>query len=150
MKSNLNINPTVLSLEASNIIHVTYIIKPKQKVLTVASGRHYSTSNSEPESFDLPLVPILTIDNLDNKDCITSYRKILKDKGGIYSFINTYFYSNSQWFNTQANVKQNSHLKASLDPWFITGFVDAEATFSSSVIKNSESRTGWRVLVAFS
>lgn len=62
---------------------------PKQKVWTIASRRHYSTSNSYPQSSDLPPVPILTVDNLDNKDCITSYRRLLKDKGGIYSFINT-------------------------------------------------------------
>lgn len=129
MKSNLNINPTVLTLEASNIINVTYIIKPKQKFLAIASGRHYSTSNSNSQSFDLPLVPILTIDNLDNKDCITSYRKLLKDKGGIYSFINTengnqyigsakdfYLRLNEHLANKKSNVAlQKAFVKYGLD-----------------------------------
>ena len=72
-----------------NIIHVAYIIKPKQKIWRVTSRNHYSTSKSNPPSFDLYPVPILIIDDLDNKDCITSYRKWLKGKAGIYSFINT-------------------------------------------------------------
>jgi len=46
-------NPTVLTLETSNITHVAYIIKYKQKVWRVASRIHYSTSNSNPPSFDL-------------------------------------------------------------------------------------------------
>jgi len=46
-------NPTVLILKTSNITHVAYIIKYKQKVWRVARRRHYSTSNSNPLSFDL-------------------------------------------------------------------------------------------------
>ena len=60
------------------------------KVGTKASNRYYSTSNSDlqSQSSDLPL-PVLTINNLNDKDSIKSYRILLKDKGGIYSFINT-------------------------------------------------------------
>ena len=58
------------------------------KVGTKASDRYYSTSNSDLQSSDLPL-PVLTINNLNDKDSIKSYRILLKDKGGIYSFINT-------------------------------------------------------------
>lgn len=55
----------------------------------VASYRYYSTSKSERQSSDLPPLPVLTINNLNNKDCIAkSSRILLKDKGGIYSFIN--------------------------------------------------------------
>ena len=45
-------------------------------------------TNSDLQPSDLPL-PVLTINNLNDKDSIKSYRILLKDKGGIYSFINT-------------------------------------------------------------
>ncbi len=61
----------------------------RKKVCTVISCRYYSTSNSDssPSSNLLP-VPIFTINNLDNEDCIKSNIRLLKGKGGIYSFIN--------------------------------------------------------------
>jgi|SRR6186713_999983 len=60
----------------------------KQNVRSVFSRRNYSTSHSaDSGACNLPL-PVLTISNLNNKDCIKSYRRLLKDKGGIYSFIN--------------------------------------------------------------
>lgn len=73
----------------SNLVHIGYITAPKRKVCTVASRRLYSKKSSYSQSSDLPPVPILTINNLNNAYCIKSYRRLLKDKGGIYSFINT-------------------------------------------------------------
>jgi hypothetical protein len=32
-----------------------------------------------------------------------------------------------------------------LNPWFITGFVDAEGSFQISIVKNKELKIGWRV-----
>lgn len=49
------------------------------KVDTKASDRYYSTSNSDLQSSDLPL-PVLTINNLKDKDSIKSYRILLKTK----------------------------------------------------------------------
>jgi group I intron endonuclease len=46
---------------------------------------NYSTSN--PSSLDTP-TPIFTINNLQDKDNVLSNRKLLLNKGGIYSFIN--------------------------------------------------------------
>lgn len=37
----------------------------------------------------------------------------------------------------------------SLNPWFITGFVDAEGTFVIKVSKSPRSRAGWRVEAIF-
>lgn len=111
MKSYLNRGFTVLTLEANNLVHAGYIMAPEQKVWTIANRKHYFTSNSDPQSSDLPPVPILTLDNLDNKDCITSYRRLLKDKGGIYSFINT---ENSNQYIGSAKdfyLRLNEHLK---------------------------------------
>lgn len=50
------------------------------------SCRYYSTSNSDSKLCDL-FFPLLTINNLNNKVSIKSNRNLLKDKGGIYSFI---------------------------------------------------------------
>lgn len=89
MESNLNTDPTVLTFKASNVVYVAHVSKAKQRFGVAASRRHYSTSNSDSQSSNLPPVPIIIVDNLDNKDSILSYRKLLKDKGGIYYFINT-------------------------------------------------------------
>lgn len=59
----------------------------KSKVRSIFSSRYYSTSGSDSNLSDLP-VPVLTLNNLNNLNFIESYRKLLKDKGGIYSFIN--------------------------------------------------------------
>lgn len=36
-----------------------------------------------------------------------------------------------------------------LNPWFVTGFVDAEGCFLVSIVKNDELRTGWEVIARF-
>ena len=140
--------PTIITLEASYLIPISYFyVIPRQKVPMIINRRYHTTSNSDPQSFDLPPVPILTFNNLNNEDCIKSYRKILKNKGGIYSFINTV---KSQSRDLLPEMKHNSNLEASLVPWFITEFVDAEGSFSTSIVKNLSSCTGWRILIAFS
>ena len=85
-------NSTVISLGANYLVHTGYlytISRLKKNFCTVASYRYYSTSNSDSQSSDLPPVPIFTINNINNEDCIKSSRILLKNKGGIYSFINT-------------------------------------------------------------
>jgi|SRR2546423_1919617 len=83
-------SPAVLTLGASYLVQTGSIYTiPKQKVCTVAKCRYYSTSSPDSQSSHLPPVPILTFNNLNNEDCIKSHRILLKDKGGIYSFINT-------------------------------------------------------------
>ena len=62
----------------------------------------------------------------------------------------TFYYSNSQTSDLMANIKHNSNSKVSLTPWFITGFADAEGTFTASIVKNSKNRLGLTTLVAFS
>lgn len=138
----------MLTLEVSNITHVAYITKPKQKVWTVASRRHYSTSNSNPPSFDLYPVPILILDDLDNKDCITSYRELLKGKAGIYSFINTengnqyigsvkdfYLRLNEHLNNKKSNVAlQKSFVKYGLDKFHF--YIYEHFTYQSKIISS--------------
>ena len=74
--------------------------------------RYYSTSNShsQPYGYNVRPQPILTLD-LDNKGSIKSFESILKDKGGIYSIVNTinekrYIGSAKDFF-----IRLNHHLK---------------------------------------
>jgi group I intron endonuclease len=83
-------NSAITTLGTNQVVRTGYLYTiSRLKVCTVSSNRYYSTSKSDSQSSDLPPVPILTINNLNNKDCIKSFRLLLKDKGGIYSFINT-------------------------------------------------------------
>ena len=56
------------------------------------------------------LIPILTLNKLDNKDYINSFKETLKGKGGIYSFINTI--DNKQYIGSAKNlyIRFNEHL----------------------------------------
>ena len=123
-------NSAVTTLGANYLVHTGYLNTiSRLKVCTVASYRYYSTSKSDSQSSDLPPVPILTINNLDNKDCIKSSRILLKDKGGIYSFINTvngnqyigsakdfYLRLNEHLGNKKSNIAlQNAFAKYGLD-----------------------------------
>ena len=54
-------------------------------MLSINWCRNYSTL--KPSNLDTP-TPILTISNLQDKDNVLSNRKLLSNKGGIYSFIN--------------------------------------------------------------
>ncbi len=112
MKSYINKNSIVTTLGANYLVHTSYLNTiSRLKVCTVASYRYYSTSKSDSQSSDLPPVPILTINNLDNKDCIKSSRILLKDKGGIYSFINTI--NGNQYIGSAKDfyLRLNEHLE---------------------------------------
>ena len=88
MESDVNSNFSVTTLGINPLINTRYPYKMSRlKSCTVASFRYYSSSKSDTQSSDLLPVPVLTIKNL-NKDSIKSYRILLKDKRGIYSFVN--------------------------------------------------------------
>jgi hypothetical protein len=48
-------------------------------------------------------------------------------------------------YSTQSNFSVLSSNNISLNPWFITGFADAEASFIISITKSSTNRSGWSV-----
>ena len=86
------------------------------------SRRYYSTSCRSLASKSLP-TPIKVLDKLHNKETVASYRIILKNKGGIYSFINTI--NNKQYIGSAkdfylrlnehiSNRKSNSALQSAL------------------------------------
>lgn len=101
---------------------------PKWKVRSIFSYRYYSTSSSDSDLSNLP-VPVLTLNNLNNPDFIESNRKLLKGKGGIYSFINMengnqyigsakdfYLRLNEHLKNKKSNIAlQNAFIKYGLD-----------------------------------
>lgn len=68
--------------------YVPYISNRKRYNLltTLITKRNYSTSS--PSSTNLPL-PIKIFSDLHDNDKILSYSKILRNKAGIYSFVNT-------------------------------------------------------------
>lgn len=66
-------------------------ILSKRSNIEVSSKRYYSTnSNNKDDNYNLGLtpIPILNFKVLNNIDVVTSYKEMLKNKGGIYSFIN--------------------------------------------------------------
>lgn len=76
----------------NNQFKSTYVTNPFLTFQTkqMIFKRYYSYSNSDSEPLsELTPVSILTLSGLNNKDTIKSYRGILKNKGGIYSFKNT-------------------------------------------------------------
>lgn len=78
---NLYENIRFLKLKNNNKIIKKIFLN---KSIFVKNGcRYYSTSSSQ-----LP-IPINIFNNLDNKDSILLCRELLKNKGGIYSFVNT-------------------------------------------------------------
>ena len=103
-------NSTVITLRVNHLVRYPYRISIL-KVCTLASYRSYSTSKSDTQSSDLPPVPILTINNLNNKDYINSIRILLKDKGGIYSFIN--IVNGNQYIGSAKDLylRLNKHLE---------------------------------------
>ena len=59
-------------------------------------------------------------------------------------------YSSFIWKQPQEALMKNNEQLAPLDPWFVTGFADAEGSFSVSIYKNAQFKVGWRVLLIFS
>lgn len=55
----------------------------------------------------------------------------------------------SHTLTLQSPVANSSKLFSLLKPWFITGFVDAEGSFTVSVLRSSSVRTGWQVGARF-
>ena len=54
--------------------------------------------------------------------------------------------NNKRLFSTLSNNVHNyntSLVSSSLNPWFITGFSDAEGSFVVSIYKNKNSKLGW-------
>jgi len=51
--------------------------------------RYYSTNSNQSSDFTSTPVPIRVFNNLDNNEIVISYAKLLRNKSGIYCFVNT-------------------------------------------------------------
>jgi hypothetical protein len=40
-------------------------------------------------------------------------------------------------------------IKLTMDPWFVTGFADAEGCFSISLVRKNKLKVGWEVKIRF-
>ena len=54
-----------------------------------------------------------------------------------------------QIFKYSTEVSTNLSKNSSLNPWFISGFTDAEGSFIISIVKDPYTRTGWNILLRF-
>lgn len=54
-----------------------------------------------------------------------------------------------KWYTSITTHKPTITSNYSLDPWFITGFADAECSFSILIQVNSKYSTGWRIKPIF-
>jgi hypothetical protein len=61
--------------------------------------------------------------------------------------VNSSFIKNNNLIKSQI---RSLHNKSDLDPWFIVGFSDGEASFFVSIFKNKEYRLRWQVQAIFS
>lgn len=108
-KSYLNI------LSVNNFIDSKYRGVPlkiyKDKISMVVGRKCFFTSNSNSDSESSLPIAVLILTNLDNKDCIKSYKKLLKNKGGIYSFFNTVYGNQYIGSAKDFDLRLNEHLK---------------------------------------
>jgi hypothetical protein len=77
--------------------------------------------------------------------------RFLKNKSFYSDFyiltVNSSFIKNNNLIKSQI---RSLHNKSDLDPWFIVGFSDGEASFFVSIFKNKEYRLRWQVQAIFS
>nr|YP_025865.1 intronic ORF at intron 1 of nad4 [Moniliophthora perniciosa]AAQ74268.1 intronic ORF at intron 1 of nad4 [Moniliophthora perniciosa] len=73
-------------------------------------------------------------------DCESNYQINVPSKQTLI-FIRNFF------INSPASINQ---FKNKLDPWWITGFTDAEGSFGLYIYKNSKFKTGWHAYLVFS
>ena len=53
-------------------------------------------------------------------------------------------------YTTQISLSKESIANSQIfNPWFITGFTDAEGSFVISLVKDLKTKTGWNILVRF-
>jgi hypothetical protein len=132
-------NSTVTTLGANYLVHTGYFNTiSRLKVCTIASYRYYSTSKSDSQSSDLPPVPsrglVFSIDQgqlektiftINNHEASAFFREKVKQK--------------VNWYSTSSVIEKDNK---NLNPYFVTGLLDAEASFSISVHQKSKLKKG--------
>lgn len=57
--------------------------------------------------------------------------------------------SSSSLVKSNTLINKVTNKKSNMDPWFVTGLIDAEGSFTISVLKSSSTKTGWTVNARF-
>lgn len=57
--------------------------------------------------------------------------------------------SSSSLVKSNTLINKVTNKKSNMDPWFVTGLIDAEGSFTVSVLKSSSTKTGWTVNARF-
>lgn len=57
--------------------------------------------------------------------------------------------SSSSLVKSNTLINKVTNKKSNMDPWFVTGLIDAEGSFTVSVLKSSYTKTGWAVNARF-
>jgi len=78
-------------------VNVRVVLNPESascnnvfRPVNIITKRSYSTSsNSSTPSFSPLPAPIIVFNSLADNNMVLSYREVLKNKGGVYCFINT-------------------------------------------------------------
>ena len=83
--------------------------------------------------------------NLNNRLFLNNLRCTLMGYESNYQLIS---HSNQQkkYYSTYSIKKNNDII---LNPWFVTGFTDAEGCFTIKLDKNAKRKVGWRVQACF-
>lgn len=127
------------------------IVNTLQPFGAFGNCRFYSSSSLDPDSessLNIQPIPIFTLNNLNDKNLIKSYQKILKNKGGVYSFINTIndkkyigsakdFYK--RLFEHLENKKSNIALQKAFEKYGLDKFnfcIYEYFTYQSKVVNN--------------
>ena len=154
MKSYINTNSSVTTLIANHLVRYLYR-KSRLKVCTLANYRSYSTTKSDSQSLDLLPVPsrglvfsidlgqlektILTINNQEASAFFSS--------GRLYAAGTCFAGQKVKRYSTSSVIEKDN---TNLNPDFVTGLLDAEASFSISVHQKSKLKKGnWVVQAAF-
>lgn len=82
---NLYVNIKYFNLKSNYIIFK----RNNYNLLYNSNRRYYSTTSNKNSESENTSIPIITLSNLNDDNIIKSYSGLLKNKGGIYSFVNT-------------------------------------------------------------
>lgn len=132
---NKGLNPFFVSgfLDAEGCFH-----------LSIGKNSKYKTGYYVNPGFSIGL-------DLKDLDLLNKIQSYLGGIGRISKQSGKYLYRTIRHFTTYSNILAfNSVLpSAILNSWFITGFSDAESSFSVFVVKKSTFRVGWTVNASF-
>ena len=81
-----------------------------------------------------------------------TFTKFLSRSSSLPKYISVSAPKNIRYYTTFCNRSHNNstHISSIINPWFITGFVDAEGSFIIKITKSLKYREGWKIEAVFS